>query len=54
MLTADEHGAFLGILDSLTHVTRNRIGVVGDDHGASAEHIAGTDQHRVADALADG
>jgi hypothetical protein len=30
------------------------LGVVGDHHGAAAEHVAGPHQHRIADALADG
>ena len=50
----DEHWPLLGILDGLFHVLRDCIGIVGDDHGPAAEHITGPDEHRIADARADG
>ncbi len=50
----DQHRPLLRILHRLAHIARHGLGVVGDDHGPPAEHIAGPHQHRVADALADG
>ena len=47
----DENGALLGVLDGFFHVARNRFIVVGDDHGASAEHVRGADQHGISDTI---
>ena len=32
--------------DDFVHVTADGVFVVGDDHGAAAEHVAGTNEHR--------
>ena len=45
----DEDGAVLGIFDGLFHVADDGFFVVGDDHGASAEHVRRTDEHGIAD-----
>ena len=50
----DEDGALLRVLDGLAHVARDGFGVVGNDHGAAAEDVAGTDEDGIADALGDG
>ena len=50
----DEDGALLRIFDGLAHVARDGVGVVGDDHGAAAEHVAGADEDGIADPLANG
>jgi hypothetical protein len=49
----NEHGTFLRVDDGLPHVAVDGSFVVGDDHGASAEDVAGTDQDRVADLAGD-
>jgi hypothetical protein len=45
----DQYRAVLGILDGFFHVADDGFFVVGDNHGASAEHIRRTHQHRIAD-----
>src|ERR1039458_4024378 len=45
-----QHGAVLREGHRLAHVLAHHFLVVGDDHGAAAQHIAGTHQHRIADA----
>ncbi len=50
----DEDRPLLRVLDCLAHVAGYGFGVVGDDHGAAAEHVAGTDQDGVADSFANG
>ena len=46
----DQHRALLREGDGLAHVLADRLLVVGDHHGAPAQHVAGPHQHRVADA----
>ena len=45
-----QHGAVLREGHRLAHVLAHHLLVVGDHHGAPAQHIAGTHQHRIADA----
>src|SRR5271157_376204 len=47
----DEYRTLLRILDRLFHVVCDRFVVVGDDHGASAEHVRRPNQHGIADAV---
>ncbi len=42
----------LRIFNRLAHVARHGFGVVGNNHRASAEHIAGADEDWIADLLA--
>ena len=48
----DEDGAVLREGDGFAHVAAHAVFVVDDDHGAAAEHVAGPNEHRIADALA--
>ena len=41
----DQHRAILRIFDGFFHVANDSFFVVGDDHGAAAEHIRRTNQH---------
>ena len=50
----DEDRTLLRVFNCLRHVLRDSVAIVTNHHGAASEHIAGTDEHRVADALADG
>ncbi len=50
----DEHGAILREGDGFAHVLADHLLVVGDHHGASAEHIAGAHEHGSSDAGGDG
>ena len=47
----DQHRALLRILDGGAHVPNDGRIVIRDDHGASAKHITGPDQHRVVDTV---
>src|SRR6266576_962394 len=47
----DEDGTVLRVFDCFFHVAADGVFVVGDDHGASTEHIGGTDQHGISDAF---
>ncbi len=47
----DEDGAVLRILDGGGHVLADFCVVVGDDHGAAAEDVAGAHEDGVADAV---
>ena len=47
----DEDGALLRIFDGLFHVAGDGLVVVGDDHGASAEHVGRTNENGIADAI---
>ena len=49
----DQHGALLREGHGFTHVLANGVFFVGDDHGASAEHVAGTHEHRVSQTAGD-
>ena len=50
----DEDGALLRILDGFLHVAGDAFAVVGDDHGAAAEDVAGAHEDGIADALGAG
>ncbi len=50
----DEDGALLRIFDGGRHVLADFGVVVGDDHGAAAEHVAGADEDGIADAVCPG
>ncbi len=41
----DQHGTVLRVLDRFFHVANDRLFVVGDDHGAPAEHVGRPHQH---------
>ena len=45
----DQHRALLRERHGLAHVLADHLLVVGDHHGAAAQHVAGAHQHRVAD-----
>src|ERR1051325_8110780 len=46
----DQHWTLRGEIDSRTHVAFEALFVVDDRHRAPAEHVAGSHEHRVADA----
>ncbi len=46
----DQHRAILREGDRFAHVLAHHLLVVGDHHGAPAQHVAGPHQHRIADA----
>ncbi len=46
-----QHGPLGAGLDGLLHEVLQRLGVVDDLHRPAAQHVAGPDQHRVADLL---
>ena len=53
--TIDQDWAFLRrVSHRFAHVVFDHVSAVGDDHGASAEDVAGADQDRVAEFLRDG
>ena len=49
----DQYGPFLRERHGFAHVLAHRLFVVGDHHGAPAQHVAGPHQYRVADAPRD-
>ena len=50
----DQNRPLLRVFNRLAHVARDGVGVVGNDHGPSAEHVAGTNQNGIADSFANG
>ena len=52
--TVDQHGPVLRKADGFLHVAADGVFVVGDDHRAAAQHIAGAHQHRESDGPGDG
>src|SRR5947207_15617095 len=50
----DQDGTILREGHGLAHILADHLLVVGDDHGASAEHVAGTHQDRVAETAGGG
>ena len=52
-VAVDQHRVVAGDAHRLAHVAMQAGAVVDDLHGAAAEHVAGADHHRIADAVGD-
>ena len=50
----DQHRPLLRENHGFVHIAPHHLFVVGDHHGAAAEHVAGAHQHRITDAASHG